>query len=58
MTRQGKISKADGTPADLEACPSCGSKREDALDKCFLGCPSCYSAFRVAVRRMVAQREV
>jgi protein-arginine kinase activator protein McsA len=58
MSRGGRVAKLDGTPADLDRCPACGASRDDVVEKGYLGCPACYSAFRVAVRRSIAQREV
>lgn len=58
MTGSGTLQLPDGTPTDLEACPACGTERAAVLDTAYLGCPSCYSAFRVAVRRLAASCEV
>jgi protein-arginine kinase activator protein McsA len=58
MTRCGTLQLSDGTPTDLDACPACGAERAVVLDTAYLGCPACYSAFRVAVRRLAAGREV
>lgn len=58
MRRSGVLQLVDGTPTDLEACPACGAVRSAVMESGYLGCPSCYVVFRVATRRMLADREV
>ncbi|MCH8275349.1 MAG: hypothetical protein IH851_11225 [Armatimonadetes bacterium] len=52
LSRLPRLAALDGSDIDLEACPACGTTRDQVAETGFVGCPACYAAFRPTVRRL------